>query len=233
MQNGNTVAAEPVVYDDDVVKMFFVATVVWGVFGMLVGVIIALQIAWWPANLGLPWTTFGRLRPLHTNAVIFAFAGNVCFTGIYYSMQRLLKTRMWSDLLSRVHFWGWQLIIVSAASTRPRGMTQAREYAEPIRDTALGVRIERHLAGEEHQYRTAHRDHDRPALFRPERAPVEDVRRRDPDADQEAGRIADRRPPARQDRVAGHRHSTLGLRRHRGWARAHLQLGGQPRPGHR
>ena len=99
---------------------------------MLVGVIIALQLAWWPANLGLPWTTFGRLRPLHTNAVIFAFAGNICFTGIYYSMQRLLKTRMWSDALSSIHFWGWQLIIVSAAITYPLGLSQSREYAELI-----------------------------------------------------------------------------------------------------
>ena len=119
-------------YDDDIVKMFFVATVVWAVVGMLVGVTIALQLAWWPANLGTPYTTFGRLRPLHTNAVIFAFAGNVCFTGIYYSMQRLLKVRMWSDLLSRVHFWGWQAIIVSAAITLPLGMTQSKEYAELI-----------------------------------------------------------------------------------------------------
>jgi len=97
-----------------------------------VGVTIALQLAWGPANLDLPDTTFGRLRPLHTNAVIFAFAGNVCFTGIYYSMQRLLKTRMYSDLLSRLHFWGWQLIIVLAAVTLPLGLTQAREYAELI-----------------------------------------------------------------------------------------------------
>ncbi len=108
---------------------------------MLVGVIIALQLAWWPANLGLPWTTFGRLRPLHTNAVIFAFAGNVFFTGIYHSMQRLLKTRMWSDVLSRVHFWGWQAIIVAAAITLPLGLTQSKEYAEliwPI-DVAIAV----------------------------------------------------------------------------------------------
>jgi cytochrome c oxidase cbb3-type subunit I/II len=119
-------------YDDQIVKMFFVATVAWGLVGMLVGVILALQLAWWPANMGLPWTTFGRLRPLHTNAVIFAFGGNVCFTGIYYSMQRLLKTRMWSDSLSRVHFWGWQLIIVAAAITLPLGMTQSKEYAELI-----------------------------------------------------------------------------------------------------
>ncbi|HSJ16276.1 MAG TPA: cytochrome-c oxidase, cbb3-type subunit I [Longimicrobiales bacterium] len=119
-------------YDDAIVRLFFAATVVWAVVGMLVGVVIALQLAWWPANLGLPWTTFGRLRPLHTNAVIFAFAGNVCFTGIYYSTQRLLKTRMWNDALSRLHFWGWQLIIVLAAITLPLGLTQSKEYAELI-----------------------------------------------------------------------------------------------------
>ena len=84
--------ASVVSYDDDIVRKFFIATVLWGAVGMLVGVTIALQLAWWPANMGLPWTTFGRLRPLHTNAVIFAFGGNICFTGIYYSMQRLLRT---------------------------------------------------------------------------------------------------------------------------------------------
>ena len=125
-------AAPAVQYDDDIVKLFLWATVIWGAVGMLVGVILALQIAWWPANLSLPWTSFGRLRPLHTNAVIFAFGGNICFTGIYYSMQRLLKTRMWSDTLSRIHFWGWQAIIVSAAVTFPLGLTQSKEYAELI-----------------------------------------------------------------------------------------------------
>ena len=125
-------AVQTPVYDDDIVRKFFGATIIWGVVGMTVGVIIALQIAWWPANLGLPWTTFGRLRPLHTNAMIFAFGGNICFTGIYYSMQRLLKTRMYSDLLSKVHFWGWQAIIVAAAITLPLGMTQSKEYAELI-----------------------------------------------------------------------------------------------------
>jgi len=119
-------------YDDAVVRKFFIATVIWGVVGMLVGVIIALQLAWWPANLSWPYTTFSRLRPLHTNAVIFAFAGNAVFCAIYYSMQRLLKVRMWSDLLSNFHFWGWQAIIVSAAITLPLGLTQGKEYAELI-----------------------------------------------------------------------------------------------------
>jgi cytochrome c oxidase cbb3-type subunit I/II len=120
------------VYDDAIVRMFFSATVLWGVVGMLVGVLIALQLAYWPANMNNPYTTFGRLRPLHTNAVIFAFTGNICFTGIYYSLQRLLKVRMWSDTLSKLHFWGWQLIIVLAAITLPLGLTQSKEYAELI-----------------------------------------------------------------------------------------------------
>jgi cytochrome c oxidase cbb3-type subunit I/II len=134
-------AAAPPVYDDSIVKMFFTATVVWGLVGMLVGVIIALQLAWWPANLGMPWTTFGRLRPLHTNAVIFAFAGNVCFTGIYHSTQRLLKTRMFNDTLSKVHFWGWQGIIVAAAITLPLGFTQSKEYAELIWPIDIAITV--------------------------------------------------------------------------------------------
>ncbi|CAM2067238.1 cytochrome-c oxidase, cbb3-type subunit I [Sulfidibacter corallicola] len=117
-------------YDDDIVRKFVWATVIWGMVGMLVGVIIALQLAYWKANLGIPYLTFGRLRPLHTNAVIFAFAGNSIFAGMYYASQRLLKARMYSDVLSRIHFWGWQLIIVSAAITLPLGMTTSKEYAE-------------------------------------------------------------------------------------------------------
>jgi cytochrome c oxidase cbb3-type subunit I/II len=128
-------------YDDAIVRMFLGATVLWAVVGMLVGVVIALQLAWWPANLGLQYTTFGRLRPLHTNAVIFAFGGNICFTGIYYSMQRLLKTRMWSDTLSRFHFWGWQLIIVAAAITLPLGLTQSKEYAELIWPIDIAIAV--------------------------------------------------------------------------------------------
>lgn len=116
-------------YDDVVVRKFLFATIGWGVVGMLVGVVIALQMAY-PSFSLAPYFTFGRLRPLHTNAVIFAFAGNAIFTGVYYSTQRLLKARMWSDALSRVHFWGWQAIIVAAALTLPMGATQAKEYAE-------------------------------------------------------------------------------------------------------
>jgi len=117
-------------YDDGIVRRFLWATFIWGFVGMLVGLIIALQLAFPALNLGLPFTSFGRLRPLHTNAVIFAFAGNAFFCGAYYSSQRLLKARMFSDLLSNLHFWGWQLIIVCAAITLPLGFTQAKEYAE-------------------------------------------------------------------------------------------------------
>ncbi|MGZ3672568.1 MAG: cytochrome-c oxidase, cbb3-type subunit I, partial [Bdellovibrionota bacterium] len=117
-------------YDDDIVKKFALATIVWGLVALLVGILIASQLADWRLNFGLPWLTFGRLRPLHTNAAIFAFAGNSIFAGIYHSSQRLLKTRMFSDTLSRIHFWGWQLIIVSAALTLPFGYTVGKEYAE-------------------------------------------------------------------------------------------------------
>jgi cytochrome c oxidase cbb3-type subunit I/II len=128
-------------YDDAIVRRFMIATFVWGLVGMLVGLLIALQLANPAMNAGLPWLAFGRLRPLHTNAVIFAFAGNAFFTGAYYSTQRLLKARMFSDLLSNLHFWGWQAIIVAAALTLPFGFTQAKEYAElewPI-DVAIAV----------------------------------------------------------------------------------------------
>ena len=121
---------ESFVYDDAIVKKFIVATLVWGIVAMFVGVFIAFQLASWKLNLGLPWITFGRLRPLHTNAAIFAFAGNAIFAGIYHSTQRLLKTRLYSDFLSNFHFWGWQLIIVAAAITLPLGYTVSKEYAE-------------------------------------------------------------------------------------------------------
>ena len=117
-------------YDDGIVKKFAIATTVWGAVGMLVGVLIAAQLANWKLNFGLEWLTFGRLRPLHTNAIIFAFVGNGIFTGIYHSTQRLLKTRMFSDTLSNIHFWGWQLVIVAAAITLPLGYTVSKEYAE-------------------------------------------------------------------------------------------------------
>lgn len=119
-----------VVYNDDIVKKFVLATMVFGAIAFVVGLLAAVQIAFWPANFDLPWLTFGRIRPLHTNAAIFAFAGNAIFAGIYYSTQRLLKARLFSDVLSSIHFWGWQLIILSAAITLPLGYSQSKEYAE-------------------------------------------------------------------------------------------------------
>ena len=117
-------------YDDQIVKLFVIATLVWGVVALLLGVTIAFQLADWRMNFGLPWTTFGRLRPLHTNAAIFAFCGNAIFAGIYYSHQRLLKARLFNDVLSKIHFWGWQFIIILAAITLPFGITTGKEYAE-------------------------------------------------------------------------------------------------------
>ncbi len=119
-------------FNDKVVRQFLLATVIWGIVGMLVGVLIASQLNFWQINFKTAWLTFGRLRPLHTNAVIFAFVGNMMFAGIYYSTQRLVKARLASDFLSQLHFWGWQAIIVAAAITLPLGLTRGKEYAELI-----------------------------------------------------------------------------------------------------
>ncbi len=128
-------------YDNRIVRAFAIATVVWGIVGMSAGLLAAIQLFWPEANLSLQYVTFGRLRPLHTNAVIFAFVGNGMFTGIYYSLQRLCKARMFSDKLSWLNFWGWNAIIVAAAITLPLGLTSSKEYAElewPI-DIAIAV----------------------------------------------------------------------------------------------
>ncbi|MCU0453014.1 MAG: cytochrome-c oxidase, cbb3-type subunit I [Bacteroidetes bacterium] len=117
-------------YDNRPVRLFAIATVVWGIVGMVVGVLIASQLFHVAANLGLPYTSFGRLRPVHTNAVIFAFVGNAIFMGIYYSLPRLCKAPMFSKALTALHFWGWQLIIVLAAVTLAFGATTSKEYAE-------------------------------------------------------------------------------------------------------
>ncbi len=120
-------------YDNKIVKYFAYATIIWGIIGMLVGIIAALQLAFpnfFNEYLGFRYLSFGRIRPLHTNAVIFAFVGNGIFTGVYYSLQRLLKTRMWSDKLSYINFWGWQFIIVCAVLTLPFGISASKEYAE-------------------------------------------------------------------------------------------------------
>src|SRR3954466_1981282 len=116
-------------YDNKIVRNFAIATMVWGLVAMLVGLLAALQLPFPGLNFEAH-TTFGRIRPAHTNAIIFAFVGNGMFMGIYYSLQRLLKARMFSDVLSKLHFWGWQLIIVSAAITLPLGITVGKEYAE-------------------------------------------------------------------------------------------------------
>lgn len=117
-------------YDNKIVKYFANATAIWGVVGMIAGLWAAIQIYFPAASLDYAGTTFGRLRPIHTNAVIFAFVGNCMFTGIYYSLQRLCKARMFSDKLSWIHFWGWQSIIVAAAITLFLGYTTGKEYAE-------------------------------------------------------------------------------------------------------
>ena len=116
-------------YDNRIVKNFALATIIWGLVGMLLGLIIALQIPFPNLNIG-QYLTFGRVRPVHTNAIIFAFVGNGIFMGLYYSLQRLCKARMYSDALSKFHFWGWQSIIVLAAVTLLTGHTTGKEYAE-------------------------------------------------------------------------------------------------------
>ncbi|HKL89990.1 MAG TPA: cbb3-type cytochrome c oxidase subunit I, partial [Allomuricauda sp.] len=117
-------------YDNKIVQKFLYATILWGVVGMAVGLLLAFMFLFPNVTEGISWLSFGRLRPLHTNAVIFAFVGNAIFAGVYYSLQRLLKARMFSDALSNINFWGWQLIIVAAALTLPLGYTTSKEYAE-------------------------------------------------------------------------------------------------------
>lgn len=126
----NTLQTDKFFYDNKIVKWFAYATILWGLVGMLVGVLAAFQLVFPVLNLNTAETTFGRVRPVHTNAVIFAFVGNGIFMGVYYSLQRLLKTRMFSDFLSKLHFWGWQLIIVLAAVSLLAGYTTGKEYAE-------------------------------------------------------------------------------------------------------
>lgn len=128
-------------YDNRIVRAFAIATVVWGLVGFLAGLLIACQLFLPELNLNLQYTTFGRLRPLHTNAVIFAFVGNGLFMGIYYSLQRLCKARLFNDALGWFHFWGWQAVLVAAAITLPLGLTTSKEYAElewPV-DIAIAV----------------------------------------------------------------------------------------------
>ncbi|KXK40930.1 MAG: cytochrome-c oxidase, cbb3-type subunit I [Saprospiraceae bacterium] len=128
-------------YDNKIVRNFAIATIAFGAIGMLVGIIAALELVYPSLNMGIAQITFGRIRPLHTNAVVFAFVGNGIFTGVYYSLQRLAKARMYSDLLSKIHFWGWQLIILSAVITFPMGLTSSHEYAELIWPIDIAIAI--------------------------------------------------------------------------------------------
>jgi cytochrome c oxidase cbb3-type subunit I/II len=128
-------------YDNKTVRNFAIATVVWGIVGMTVGLLVAMQLFKPAMNLGNQYTTFGRIRPLHTNAVIFAFVGNAIFMGVYYSLQRLLKARMFSDILSNIHFWGWQLVIVATAITLPLGLSTSHEYAEMEWPIDIGITL--------------------------------------------------------------------------------------------
>ncbi|MGB5104539.1 MAG: cytochrome-c oxidase, cbb3-type subunit I [Steroidobacteraceae bacterium] len=117
-------------YNDKVVRQFAIMTVVWGIVGMLVGVLIAAQLLWPALSFDVPWLTYSRLRPLHTNAVIFAFGGSALFATSYYIVQRTCHARLYADKLAAFTFWGWQVVIVLAAITLPLGITQGKEYAE-------------------------------------------------------------------------------------------------------
>jgi cytochrome c oxidase cbb3-type subunit I/II len=132
MTSSPALSQRTIEYDDQTVRRFMIASIIWGLVGMAVGVLIAFQLNFPKLNMGLPYFGFGRLRPLHTNGAIFAFVGNMLFAGIYHSTQRLCKVRTASKLLSDIHFWGWQLIILGAALTLPFGFTQGKEYAELI-----------------------------------------------------------------------------------------------------
>ena len=121
---------QAITYNYKVVRQFALMTVVWGIVGMLVGVWIAAQLAWPALNFDLPWISYGRLRPLHTNAVIFAFGGSALFATSYYVVQRTCQVRLFSDKLAAFTFWGWQAVIVSAAISLPLGYTTSKEYAE-------------------------------------------------------------------------------------------------------
>ncbi len=130
-----------IIYNDAVVRAFMLASMIWGAVALLAGVFIAAQLNFFQLNFGISWLSFGRLRPLHTNAAIFAFVGNMMFAGVYHSTQRLVRQRLASDFLSWLHFWGWQLIIVAAAITLPLGLTRGKEYAELIWPINIAVAL--------------------------------------------------------------------------------------------
>ncbi|MCB2018074.1 MAG: cbb3-type cytochrome c oxidase subunit I, partial [Hydrogenophaga sp.] len=127
-----TKTGQPAVYNDGVVRGFAIMSVIYGVVGMLVGVIIAAQLTWPELNMGIEWITYGRLRPLHTNAVIFAFGGSALFATSYYIVQRTCHTPLFSNALAWFTFWGWNLAIVGAVVSLPMGWTEGKEYAELI-----------------------------------------------------------------------------------------------------
>jgi cytochrome c oxidase cbb3-type subunit 1 len=127
---GRALMQSALTYNDKVVRQFTIATILWGIVGMLVGAFIAAQLAWPWLNFDLPYLSYGRLRPLHTNAVIFAFGGCALMGTAFYVVQRTCQVRLFSDKLAAFVFWGWQLVIVSVAITLPLGITQGKEYAE-------------------------------------------------------------------------------------------------------
>ena len=127
---GQAQAAAPVTYTDDAVRGFALAAVVWGLVGMLVGCLIAAQLAFPDLTYGIPWLSYGRLRPLHTNAVIFAFGGCALFATSFHVVQRTCQVPLFMPKLANFVFWGWQAVIVLAAITLPMGFTRGKEYAE-------------------------------------------------------------------------------------------------------
>jgi len=139
--NNSSMQIEQFNYDNKIVRDFGIATIIWGLVGMSVGLLVASQLIWPQLNFLTQYTTFGRVRPVHTNAVIFAFVGNAIFMGVYYSLQRVLKARMFSDTLSKIHFWGWQRIIVASAITLPLGLTTSHEYAEMEWPIDVGIAL--------------------------------------------------------------------------------------------
>src|SRR5690606_15226359 len=130
MGTSDTVGKNAEVFNYGVVRQFAIATVIWGVVGMAVGVWIAAQLIWPELNFDTPWLSYGRLRPLHTNGVIFAFGGSALFATSYYVVQRTCQTRLFSDKLAAFTFWGWQAVLVLAVITLPLGITSTKEYAE-------------------------------------------------------------------------------------------------------
>ena len=132
---------ETVIYNDKVIRQFAVTTVIWGIVGMLVGVLLAAQLIWPGLTMEISWLSYGRLRPLHTNAVIFAFGGSALFATSYYCVQRTCHARLFSDALAAFTFWGWQAVIVGAVVTLPLGLTMGKEYAELIWPLAILVAL--------------------------------------------------------------------------------------------